>query len=76
MAKKEIMLTGAELKEFKATGKTAHTYGGLTYIVKANDKGFPYVSDVVVLKADLPSVNFAGYINHVLNDIPVYNPHE
>lgn len=66
------MLTGAELKEFKATGKTQHTYGGITYIIECDGKGMPYASKAVVLSQDLPSVNFAGLINHLVNNIPVY----
>lgn len=72
MIKKEIMLTGKEVKEFAQTGHTEHTYGGITYVVTSNEKGLPVVTGAKVLSQDLPAVNFAGYINYVVNDMPLY----
>lgn len=72
LKEKEISLTGEEVKQFKATGHTTHTKAGITYIIACNEKGHPFVEKAIISQDDLPSVNFSGFLNYLLNGLPVY----
>ena len=62
MAKEKfISLTGKEFEEFKATGKTSHTYGGITYDIEAVE-GWPVAVGARILASNLPEVDFASSI--------------
>ena len=72
LKEKEISLTGEEVKQFKATGHTTHTKAGVTYVIACNEKGHPFVKEAIISQDNLPSVNFTGFLNYLLNDLPVY----
>lgn len=57
-----ISLTGAQMKEFIATGKTTHDEDGKRFYIVSRG-GFPEISHFEMLKAELkqnPVVTFVG----------------
>ena len=54
MKEVQIILTGAQSKEFRKTGKTIYSRGNIGYVVTANEEGLPVVTSLIPLE----SVNY------------------
>ena len=46
---KQFVLTCVESKEFREKGETLHKYGGLGYVIVADEHGQPKVARIVPL---------------------------